>query len=95
MEVMTLTMNTTHVPTINQMADFVSSSSQQNFSCQNTKEAYAYIALILTHHKYRRLRKPDKGIVRLYLMAVTGYSRAQFLLVVDYYQRYNVSSLQS
>lgn len=60
-----------------QTADFVSGSQALTWQCQNSKEAYAYVSRVLVHHGYGQLSKANKGIVRRYLVQVTGYSRSQ------------------
>src|SRR5580658_4961405 len=74
---MKLTMNTTHLPTIKQMADFVMSSQALTWQCSDRAEAYDYITKVLRRQDYAKRSKPHKGIIRAYLMQVTGYSRAQ------------------
>jgi len=70
-------MDTTHIPTLIQMADYVIGSNAVSLHCQDKTEAYEYIKRILVTHKYITLKKPAKSILRQYLMAVTGYSKAQ------------------
>ena len=76
-EVMKTTMNTTHIPTLTQMADFVSSSAVIRLRCQEREEAYAYVERVCSRTHYNGLKRRDKGIVRAYLCGVTGYSDAQ------------------
>lgn len=82
MEVMTLTMDTTQVPTLMQMAEFVSGSQALSWQCQNSQEAYTYVSQVLVHHSYSRLSKTNKGIVKNYLAQMTGYSRAQLTRLI-------------
>jgi len=87
MEVMTLTMDTTHIPTLKQMADFVSGATVVDLSCPNQKEAYSYIEQVLVAHSYSKLRKPDKGLVRSYLAQVTGLGPAQLTRLIRQHKR--------
>lgn len=82
MEDMTITMNTTQIPTLNEMADFVSGSMALDFKVDNQQEAYGYIEQVLIARNYRNLSKPDKGIVRAYLTKVSGYSRTQLARLI-------------
>jgi len=84
---MKLIMDTTHVPTLIQMADYVSGDNTLKLCCQNKLEAYGYIAKVLVTHKYISLRKPDKTAVKQYLMAVSGYSLAQIERLISCYVR--------
>ena len=78
-------MDTTHIPTIIQMADYVRGSSAVNLHCQDRKEAYSYIKRVLVAHCYINLKKPVKSTLRQYLMAVTGYSKAQIDRLIGQY----------
>lgn len=82
---MKLTMNTTHLPTLKQMEAFVTGSQVLSWRCQDKTEAYRYIARVLRKLKYAQLTKPQKGTVRHYLMAVTGYQRAQLARLIAQY----------
>ncbi|GAC1503704.1 MAG: hypothetical protein NVS1B10_08820 [Candidatus Saccharimonadales bacterium] len=74
---MTTTMDTTHIPTLIQMAEYVIGSNTVSLHCQDRNEAYNYIKRVLVAHNYITLKKPAKSTVRKYLLAITGYSKAQ------------------
>lgn len=59
------------------MADFVMGSQALTWQCSDRAEAYDYITKVLRRQDYAKRSKPHKGIIRTYLMQVTGYSRAQ------------------
>lgn len=67
------------------MADYVRGSSAVNLHCQDRKEAYSYIKRVLVAHCYINLKKPAKSTMRQYLMAVTGYSKAQVDRLIGQY----------
>ena len=68
------------------MADFVSGSTVLSLRCQDRQEAYAYIERVAKHHRYGACSKAAKGTIRAYLLAVTGYHRAQVArLLAQYY----------
>lgn len=79
---MTIIMDTTQIPTLEQMADFVSGTQTVSWQCENSQEAYAYIGRVLVHVEYRRLAKAGKGTVKAYLGHATGYSRAQLTRLI-------------
>ena len=79
-------MDTTHIPTLVQMADYVSGSTAVRLCCLDKKEAYNYIERVAVAHEYLQLRKRDKGTVRGYLRAVTGYSDAQLTRLLSQYR---------
>jgi transposase InsO family protein len=86
-EVMKTTMDTTHIPTLKQMADFVRSEAVQ-LKCATREEAYGYIERVIKQHYYATLKKPDKGIVRAYLIITTGYGDAQLDRLLGRYKAY-------
>ena len=79
---MTLSMNTTQIPTLVQMEDFVNGSTTINLSCPDRQEAYGYIEQVLAACSYSRLNKPSKGTVRAYLARVTGFGSAQLTRLI-------------
>lgn len=70
-------MQTTQTPTLDEMRSFVAGSESLKLSFQDKREAYGWITSVLVSAKYITLSKPDKGIVRAYLAAVSGYGLAQ------------------
>lgn len=78
-------MDTTHIPTLKQMAQYVSGHNIVKLSCQNKTEAYAFLEQVLVKHSYTTLTKPDKSIVKAYLSQITGYSRAQLTRLLHQY----------
>lgn len=83
---MTITMNTTHIPTIPELCDVVAGTAALEFSCTDRSEAYRYIERVLVAHRYYKLRKPDKGVVRAYLSIVTGLSPATLTRLIFQYK---------
>jgi transposase InsO family protein len=79
-------MDTTHIPTLIQMTDYVSGSSAVRLRCQDKTEAYDYIERVCKRHHYGQLGKAGKGIARSYLAAVTGYSAATITRLVGQYK---------
>jgi hypothetical protein len=49
------------------------------------QERYLWVQKALLKHQYRKLNKPDKGILTRYLMKVTGYSRSQIKRLIQQY----------
>jgi len=70
-------MNDSTLKTIDQVEAFLSAASQVDFSFEDVPARYAWMTATLTRFCYHRLSRPDKGVLRRYLEAVTGYSRAQ------------------
>ncbi len=84
---MTITMNTTQIPTLVQMEDFVNGSTAIDLSCTNRHEAYSYIEQVLVEHGYHKLKKPYRGTVRSYLAQVTGFGSAQMTRLIRQHKK--------
>src|SRR3989344_999900 len=74
---MTLGMNDDNVVSIAQLREFLKLSQGAKFTSENRKEAYEWVGRTLTKFRYSRLRKKEKGIVKKYLITMTGYSETQ------------------
>ena len=93
MEVMTLTMDTTQIPTLKQMEDFVNGAIAISLTCSNRQEAYGYIEQVLVAHGYSKLTKPNKGLVRSYLVQVTGFGPAQLTRLIRQHRQFGCIAL--
>lgn len=74
---MTLTMNISSITTLADIEKFLISSAQWNLKPGSKKEIYEWIQLLLLKIRYRKLRKKEKRLVRMFLQKVTGYSLIQ------------------
>ena len=74
---MTLGRNDDNVVSIAQLREFLKLSQGAKFTSENRKEAYEWVGRTLTKFRYSRLRKKEKGIVKKYLITMTGYSETQ------------------
>jgi transposase InsO family protein len=74
---MTLGMNDDNIVSIAQLREFLKLSNSATFSSEDRKEAYLWVGTTLTKFRYPRLRKKEKGIVKKYLVTMTGYSETQ------------------
>jgi len=70
-------MNDDNVVSIAQLREFLKLSQGAKFTSENRKEAYEWVGRTLTKFRYSRLRKKEKGIVKKYLITMTGYSETQ------------------
>jgi hypothetical protein len=58
-----------------QLAEFIKLGNMAKFkSTSSKKETYEWVDATLGKFRYRSLKKKDKGIVKRYLMTMTGYS---------------------
>jgi len=59
------------------MKEFVEGNRKVCFSTEAREETYGFIEGTLKSQQYRKLNKGQKGIVRRFLVKVTGLSRAR------------------
>jgi transposase InsO family protein len=75
---MVIDMNEAQVRTLEQVRQVVSGTQDLEFRrAENDEARYAWIALVLRRFEYGRLKRPDRGLVLVYLQRLSGYSRAQ------------------
>ena len=79
---MTITMNDSHLVSIAQIRTFLQASQIIKFEGVSIREKYAWIGNILTRFRYFGLGRKDKGIVKNYIMQMTGYSDAQLTRLI-------------
>ena len=80
-------MNDSHIININQVEELikvVDKNKENNieFACHSRKERYAWIDQTLGKFGYFSLRKKEKGVVKKYLMSMTGMSDAQITKLI-------------
>ena len=63
--------------TLEQIGEFVEGSRAIGFSAPMREAVYEFIERVLKSQQYRRLGRGQKGIVRRFLVKMTGLSRAQ------------------
>lgn len=80
-------MNQDVMPSVDEIRQFVAGSQSIDFKVTNKQEAYAWLQKLVVHLRYQLLIKKDKGIVREYAIAITGYSRSQVTRLVGEYLR--------
>ena len=68
------------------LSDFLSGSQAILFEVASSKrERYQFIERVLRKTGYLTLKRGDKGVVRQFLLKVTGYSRAQLTRLLKRY----------
>jgi len=68
--------------TLEQMRTLVDSSQTVRFSIEGREAFYNLVSRVLKHHGFARLSREHKGIVRRFLVKVTGRSRAQITRLI-------------
>jgi hypothetical protein len=69
--------------TLAEMAEFVASNRGVGWQSTDQQTAYGLIEKVLNNHRYSRLRKSQRGIVRAFLARVTALSRAQVTRLIQ------------
>ena len=86
-ERMVIDMNEAQVRTLEHVRQVVSGTQAREFRrAENDEGRYAWIALVLRRFEYGRLKRPDRGVVLVYLQRLSGYSRAQVKRLVATWQ---------
>jgi hypothetical protein len=84
---MTLNMNDTQITTINDVKKLLLQNDKIQFAYQNKSQAYAWVEDTLVKFTYIKLNKADKGVLKIYVALMTGYSRAQVTRLITQYLR--------
>ena len=74
---MNITMQNIERLTLDQIREFVEGSRTIGFTAPMREAVYEFIERVLKSQQYRRLSRGQKGIVRRFLVKMTGLSRAQ------------------
>jgi hypothetical protein len=74
---MTLNMDDSHIVSVTQIKAFLETSALVNFKGVSRKEKYQWTENIMNKFRYFQLKKNEKGIVKNYMAAMTGFSLAQ------------------
>jgi len=84
---MVIMMNDSKLSSIAQVKNFLSESGAIEFKKKFRKEAYSWIEDTLRRFHYVILTKKEKGLIRRYLMKVTGYSKSQLTRQIAQYRK--------
>ncbi len=82
---MIVTLKTASTPTLDQLRAFLDGSQPFELHIPDRAQAYAFIAETLRTLRDRQIKRPDKGLVRRYLVKVTGFSRQQLTRLIGQY----------
>jgi len=80
-------MNDERIQTLRQVKQFVEGNEAVAFQGIIAKEKYEWIEEVLKKFKYAYLKRGGKGLIRSYILKVTGYSRAQVARLIRQYER--------
>lgn len=80
---MVIDMNEAKLSTVAQLRAFLDGTEEVQFEpLGDDAQRYAFVARVVVRLDYRRLKRPDKGVVMRYLEHTTGYSRQQLTRLV-------------
>lgn len=80
-------MNDEQLQTLEQVKEFIEGSHSIEFRGLNTRDKYGWVEEVLKRFRYQKLKKDGKGLIKRYLLKVTGYSRAQLTRLIGLYQQ--------
>jgi hypothetical protein len=81
-------MNDAQLQTLEQVREFAEGIQPIEFSGAHTLEKYRWMEEVLKRFRYPKLKKDGKGLIKCYLLKMTGYSRAQVTRLIGLYQQY-------
>jgi hypothetical protein len=84
---MRLKMNDENLQTLEQVKRFIKGSQPIEFQGVKTLDQYSWIEEVLKRFRYSKLKKEGKGIIKDYLLKMTGYSRSQLTRLIGRFQR--------
>lgn len=74
---MKINMTNVRVFSIPELEQLITASKGVVLKAEDKSETYEWIATTLKDYNYRKLKKPERGIVINYIVKMTGYSRRQ------------------
>ncbi len=83
---MILQLDIERLRTLDEVRDFMAGSAPVDFRFVERADAYDFVRRVLVRTRYVRLPRPDKGLVRRFLVKVTGFSRAQASRLISQYR---------
>ena len=63
--------------TLEEMKEFVESNRKLHFEAEDRQGLYGLVERVLKNQRYSKLKKSERGVVRRFLVRVSGLSRAQ------------------
>lgn len=79
---MIVTLNTQSLRSLDEVRAFLDGNAPVDFAAPAGAARYRWLELTLQQFDYARLKRADKGLLRDFLIKVTGYSRAQLTRLI-------------
>jgi transposase InsO family protein len=83
---MIVKLHSQRLQTLEEIRNFLIGTGPLDFEVPSRDEAYHWIEDSLRQLRYKRLGKADKGLVRDYLIKVSGFSRAQITRLIQQFR---------
>jgi transposase InsO family protein len=83
---MIVKLHTQRLQTLEEIRAFLAGTAPLDFAVPARTDAYAWIEASLRQLSYLRLSKADKGLIRDYLVKVSGFSRAQVTRLIQQFR---------
>ena len=80
-------MNHRQLQTVEQVRQFLKGSEVVKFRGLTAREKYYWIQKVLIRFKYYLLKRNERGVIRRYIVKVTGCSRSQVSRLITKYKR--------
>jgi len=74
-------------PSLEQMRGFLEASQAVCFHAEGRADIYAWVERTLRQQNYPKLNRSDKGLVRLYVVKMTGRSRSQVTRMIGQFEK--------
>ena len=84
---MKIKLNDSRIKTIQQVKEFINSIEILDFKVESRFESYPWVEEVLVKFGYTKINRKDKGYVRKYIKALTGYSQSQITRFVSKYEK--------
>ena len=85
---MTMDMDDNHIISVAQLKELVKFGKCVKFNSNDKKETYEWIGRTLGKFQYFRESKKNKGIIKNYIMVMTGYSEGQIDKLIKRKKKY-------
>lgn len=82
---MIIQMNDEEIKTVEDIENYLKASERIAFKINDKKEAYKWMENVLVRFRYLGSSKRTKGLIKMYVGVITGYSRAQVTRLVKQY----------
>ena len=74
-------------PSLEQIRGFLEASQEVRFQAEGRTDIYAWVERTLRQQDYPKMSRSDKGLVRLYLVKMTGRSRSQVTRMIGQFEK--------